>query len=135
CGLLRWAPFSRWRRRGEEGGPTARPSKLTIASHDTLSRQSAKTCNRCWGNSLSTSVLVCMARDVATTWRSVPRKTTNSSGDSEDNWSTRALAVSMSFTVSSHWNVPLRSFQERIQNLWRKSAFLRFASNLVEYLL
>src|ERR1700746_4207153 len=51
-----------------------------------------------------------MARDVATTFRSVPRKTTNSSWESEDNCNTRVMAVSMSFAVSCHWNVPLLSF-------------------------
>src|SRR5713101_3140506 len=51
-----------------------------------------------------------LSLDVATTWRSIPRNATNSSGDSVDNCSRRPLAVSMSFAASSHWNVPLRSF-------------------------
>src|SRR5260370_28484072 len=41
----------RWFPPGEEG-PTAGPLSYQ-ASHCTLSRQSAKTCNRCTGNSLS----------------------------------------------------------------------------------
>src|SRR2546426_3783077 len=48
--------------------------------------------------------------ELATTRRSIRRKTTNSSGDFADNCRNRALAVSMSFTSSTHSNVPLRSF-------------------------
>src|SRR5258706_15246724 len=48
--------------------------------------------------------------EVATTLRSILRKTTNSSVDSADNCRRRVWAVSMSFTASTQWNVPLRSF-------------------------
>src|SRR6266566_4692302 len=48
--------------------------------------------------------------ELATTRRSIRRKITNSSEDFADNCRNRALAVSMSFTSSTHRNVPLRSF-------------------------